>query len=265
MGASNTGKSFTLKTLDFMLDGGDLPSIDERKGYDGILLGVTLPDASKKTLYRAVSGGGFLIFDDHVIAKPADRDGEPVDGVGPLLLRSVDLDGKQLVKNANGQKQALTIRNMIHYLLVDESFIMAERSPVHRGQRTDETHEKNAFRLLLTGLDDMAVIDSEPKKTTRARTQGKVEIIEQLLADIDGKISAASKQRAELDERLHRLDRTAAGAKENLEAVQATFDSLAGRRREVFDKRSSEVARARELGITIARFKWLSSASVRLM
>ena len=34
-GASNTGKSFTVKTVDFMLGGGSsLPEITERNGYD---------------------------------------------------------------------------------------------------------------------------------------------------------------------------------------------------------------------------------------
>ena len=41
-GASNTGKSFVLKSLNFMLGGDpkDLPNISERKPYDRALLGL---------------------------------------------------------------------------------------------------------------------------------------------------------------------------------------------------------------------------------
>src|SRR3982074_3476832 len=44
-GASNTGKSFTLKALNFMLGGNKpLPGIEQRRPYDTVLMGLTLPE-----------------------------------------------------------------------------------------------------------------------------------------------------------------------------------------------------------------------------
>lgn len=56
-GASNTGKSFTVKTVDFMLGGGSaLPSITERDGYDRAWLNLRLPKSGEMTFMRALAG-----------------------------------------------------------------------------------------------------------------------------------------------------------------------------------------------------------------
>lgn len=54
-GASNTGKSFTVKALDFMSGAKPkmLPDIKERQGYDKAWLDLTLPKSGQVTLTRA--------------------------------------------------------------------------------------------------------------------------------------------------------------------------------------------------------------------
>lgn len=48
-GASNTGKSFIVESIDFMLGGkGPLSDIPERVGYDRVLLGVETLDKCKR-------------------------------------------------------------------------------------------------------------------------------------------------------------------------------------------------------------------------
>ena len=61
-GASNTGKSFALKTLDFALGGSrGLPEISERDGYDQVWLALTV-GKEKVTLARALAGGNFQLW-----------------------------------------------------------------------------------------------------------------------------------------------------------------------------------------------------------
>ena len=61
-GASNAGKSFTVKALNFMTGAGSpLPNITERKGYDRCWLELDLPESGRVTLARALVGGGFAL------------------------------------------------------------------------------------------------------------------------------------------------------------------------------------------------------------
>src|SRR5215204_555473 len=70
-GASNTGKSFAGKTLNYMLGGSKpLPGIDQRADYDAVWLGLVLPDGHEITLYRATAGGAFRVFDGLLTEHP---------------------------------------------------------------------------------------------------------------------------------------------------------------------------------------------------
>lgn len=63
-GASNTGKSFIVEAIDFMLGGKPpLRDIPERVGYDLILLGLETLDGKSFTLWRSMDGGGFRLYD----------------------------------------------------------------------------------------------------------------------------------------------------------------------------------------------------------
>lgn len=55
-GPSDTGKSFMVEALDFMLGGKSLKEIPERNGYSTVLLGVELPAGETVTLTRSVAG-----------------------------------------------------------------------------------------------------------------------------------------------------------------------------------------------------------------
>src|ERR1700719_47093 len=62
-GASNTGKSFTVKTIDFMLGSTrPLPDIDERKDFERAWMSITLPTAGGVTLMRALAGGSLELY-----------------------------------------------------------------------------------------------------------------------------------------------------------------------------------------------------------
>src|SRR5262245_12609574 len=61
-GASNTGKSFALKALNFMLGGGALlPLIKEREPYNKAWLEIAFSPEHRAVLQRALAGGSFLL------------------------------------------------------------------------------------------------------------------------------------------------------------------------------------------------------------
>src|SRR5262245_47943107 len=59
-GASETGKSFVVEAIDFMLGGGqELRDIGERIGYDRVFLGIETIEGDEFTLERSADGGSF--------------------------------------------------------------------------------------------------------------------------------------------------------------------------------------------------------------
>jgi hypothetical protein len=263
-GASNTGKSFIAKALDFMLGGGRaLPEIDERRDYDAALLALILPDGREATLYRATIGGGFLLFDGLHQERPAgvaglplraEHDSRSVDNVSQLMLSALGLSGKVVVKNQFGDKESLSFRRIAPYVIVEEGAIMDERSPILSGQRTSDTVERNVFRLLLTGHDDAAVVSSVRPAIRKARVQGQVDLVDEWIERIDAELGDAPRSRDELNQRAEQLEATLASQHAELRARQERIDALVSERREVADRIADITARLGELELTLERF-----------
>lgn len=74
-GASNTGKSFIVEAIDFMLGGKPpLRDIPERVGYDLVLLALETIDGELFTHWRSMDGGGFRIYEGlHQTPPPTDH------------------------------------------------------------------------------------------------------------------------------------------------------------------------------------------------
>lgn len=255
-GASNTGKSFTLKAIDNMLGSESvLPNPKIRQGYDSVWLGLEFRDGQTKTIYRAASGGDFVLYEGLIHSNP-ETGGAKIN-VNELILGASGLLGKKVVSNADGQKQSLTIRTLAPYLLVSETAIIDERSPILTGQYQSATAEKNIFRLLLTGLDDSGVVAIEPKKSRKARNEAKIELVDELIARLEAKLGEQLTQRHLVTEQLNRLTSVIDQLSDRLRSAQSEIDRETAVRREAFERRNNESARFRELEITVGRFRWL--------
>ena len=70
-GASESGKSFAVEAIDFMLGGKQpLRDVPERAGYDRVLLGVETLAGEQFTPMRSVEGGAFIVFRDCITTHP---------------------------------------------------------------------------------------------------------------------------------------------------------------------------------------------------
>jgi hypothetical protein len=215
-GASNTGKSFTLKALNFMMGGSDqLPIIDERRGYSSILFGFTLSGQGDFTVQRAIDGGDYTLFTGLVTNSSegenpqtlaAQHDAHSDDNLSNLLLRHLGLDGKVIAKNAHGVKANLSFRHLAHLLLVDEASMQAERSPVERGQREDRTLERGVFRFLLSGEDDSDIVSLPDPKKVLAERRTRVDVLTELIAELDERIAREYSGSADYESDLRVVD-----------------------------------------------------------
>jgi hypothetical protein len=267
-GASDTGKSFIGKAISYMIGAvSKLPKIEERDGYDGAWLGLVLPTGREVTLYRSTKGGGLKLHEGLVTSAEDDAGiplavGENKKGetVSHYLLDAIGLADKLIVKNASAEKDKLLIRLLAPLVLVEEDAIISGRSPIlYSGQHTSATFEKNLFRLLLTGQDDKVVQTVMTPKARKVVTTAKVEIIDEMIAQIDQELGDEQIDRSELRQQTERVETSLQSLHEVLIRAQTDIDSLVSERRVKTDTKLEFSARLAELEITLQRFASLDS------
>ncbi len=269
-GASDTGKSFTVKALNFMFGGSTpLPGTDERGPYGGVILNILLPDGSDATLYRSASGGSFELFEGFEPQRPEGRIGRTLKekhdkrsttSLSHYLLDTVGFSEKKIVKNAStGEQEAVTFRSLARFLFVEEGPIMDERSPILSGERTKQTADKNILKVVLTGKDDSSVVPVPSGKTIRARAQGKIELLDELIAALDLELADDGNERAKLTHREIELADTLEGIAEILESRQSDLDGAIAERRLNADRLETAIDRHDELELTLNRFARLDA------
>lgn len=267
-GASNTGKSFVVKALNFMFGGKEsLPQIKERAPYDSILLAATLPDERDVTLYRAAAGGGFISWDGLHETRQEDSAGTKLgenhsaktrNSLSRFLLDTIGMSDKQIVKNKYGEKISFSFRHFAPFVFVDETDIMAERSSILSGTtKTVETTEKNVFKLLLTGRDDTAVVTSPSQKKMKAAMKAKVELVDELLRALESGTSGMPLNRSELERQASAIDANLDVLSKTLCDRQERVDALVTMRRNLADQFAELRDRITELDFTLSRFKKL--------
>lgn len=192
-GPSDTGKTFIVQCIDYMLGGKDVPeTIPEAARYETVRLALNISEgADDVILERSIRGGDFKLFvqgkaDQHLSAKHGSAD---KNSVSQYLLGLSDLTGKKVRKNKQGETREVSFRDLARLILVDEETIISKTSPILSGQYTTGTAESAVFRLMLTGVDDSSLISSEDPKVAKGRQAGKVEMLDLLLNQTKGRMA----------------------------------------------------------------------------
>lgn len=266
-GASNTGKSFTLKAIDFMLGGTkDLPEFHERDGYDKLWFGFTLEGVGDFTLSRSISGGSYelhsglvssLVLGEKTQTLAHTLQTKSAKSLPQFLLEQLGFDGKKLAKNADGVTKPISFRDIAAISLVDEASIQSERSPIESsGQVVSRTRERSVFRLFLTGLDDSSISPVVDEKTFNTSKAVRIEVIEEMLKTVKDKLSIYP-DIDDLPSQYERLSTT-------LEKLQSEFDVVQVSIRKLVDEKqflSTQIPRVgqriEEIQVHLERFAQL--------
>jgi ABC-type transporter Mla subunit MlaD len=265
-GPSDTGKSFVVGAIDYMLGGSTTPSdIPERVGYSTALLGLRLPSGETVTLARSVNGGDFSVYEGDVRTLPAapaprtlkakhttGRD----DSLSAFLLTKIGLNDKKIRRNVYNEMNSLSFRGLAHLCVVDETSMQAERPPVLTAITTSKTSDISTLKLMLEGQDDSSLVAVPKPKDRKQAATVREGVFDRLIADLEqqlegvaepaelhaqngrlGKsiatytesIGRISAERADLSTRIANTDRQAAGLRERLadiSALKARFELL---------------------------------------
>lgn len=263
-GPSDTGKSYILQCIDFVLGAGQPPrAIDAAAGYTAVRLTIEgRADGVLRTLTRSLAGGASTLVtprgESHELrAKHKDGDVGTTSG---YLLDLSGLTGLKVRTDQSGTTRGLSFRDIASLIVIGERAVITEESPV-RGRRQDtETVEHRVFRLLLTGEDDSAVVAEAKPAHLRLRQTGQADLLEQLLKDLRaerGTAIAVIEDLAAGKRRLAELDEQVVDAGDALNGQQQAAAAMEERRRPAWTQLRQTESRLQVLRELQARFELL--------
>jgi hypothetical protein len=267
-GASNTGKSFTVKALDFMSGAKPkmLPDIKERQGYDKAWLDLTLPKSGQVTLTRALAGGSFGLYEYWVepgTDKKANRTLSPEhkakESLSAFLLGEIGIVEKVIAKTQNGAKAGFSFRHLVPYLFTEETDMMGEWSPIRISDFNSDTLDKNVLKFITTGVDDSAVIETPSAEVQKSVNSGKVQMVDEMLAAAEQELSREYPDPADLESQLSKLDKSADELQSTLVRHQNELDRFRLDRRFLVDAISETQERQTEIALSLERFEVLKN------
>ena len=266
-GASDTGKSFVIDAIDFMLGGkGPLRDIPERVGYDRILLGIENLNGKAFTIHRSMAGGSFTLFDGlHADAMPTDkgielheahRDNRD-DNLSRFLLSEIGLVDKRIRRNRANDTNSLSFRNVVRLAIVDEEEIIQKRSPLSDGNLVADTANTSTFKLLITGVDDSSLTSSTRATSAEQSRIGQLELLDQLIAEQQAQIRELSGPPKELEDQDSRLEKTLQSRAAQLATTETQYREASARRRDFRKRRQDAEERLVEIQVLLERFALL--------
>ncbi|MCP9749983.1 hypothetical protein [Ferruginibacter sp. HRS2-29] len=265
-GASDTGKSFVVEALDFMLGGNtQLRDIPERIGYDRVFLGLEI-GGELITLVRSTSGGAINKYDGLITEIPtslkpttlaARHSSKTDDNLSAFLLTKLGLNDKLVKTNAQGKLRPISFRDIAHLCIIDETKIQSKVSPIESGQFTLKTSEYSVFKLLLTGMDDSAFIPEVKKGKKQQNQNPKIELLEELLVTYNKQLPNNS-TKEELEDQLGKIDVTLNGFQGELETIETSYQDLLIAQNALIKKIDEATTRRSEIDEIKARFTLLN-------
>ena len=268
-GASETGKSFIVGAIDFMLGQEKLTrDIPERDGYDHVRLVVESAGWPPLTLDRSVEGGHFRAYEELLFEGPAASEERTLrwrhsaarrDTLSFSLLERTGLTSKVLRRNASGVTRSLSFRDLARLCVVTEEEIQGRNSPLLTGQYVTATPEYAAFKLLLTGVDDSSLVSAEKIPSRREQEAGKIELLDEMIEDLQAALDEEEAEEEELHDQLERLEKSISDQNEALSNIQKALDTLLERRGTAAVELRNRKARLAEIEELVGRFQLLDS------
>lgn len=267
VGASDTGKTFVFETIDFMMGAKDgLRPIPESAGYERVTLSVEPTEGAPFTLRRAMGGGEFELteFGDGRERPPTVtktlstvHSADPNRSLSAYLLHLVGIGNRQVRKNVQGEKKALSFRHVAHLTLIDEERIIQQASPLLTTHDTEHTAEENVFAYFLTGQDDSAIIPQENARQRKARLATEAELLETLLTERTAELATLSVDLRDLADQASRLEASISAATDTVVTTQGRITDLERQRDELTQERTARQSRALFLGEQLKRLRLL--------
>ena len=233
----------------------------------GCLSGLETIAGQQYTLSRGAEGGTFRAYpglhlyppidDANTRSLAAQHSDKNSNNLSMFLLEHCGLAGKRVRSNKRGNTNSLSFRNVARLLIVTETEITEQRSPLSDGNPMSDTPNFATFKLLLTGLDDSALVRAKTNGAKDQSREAQLELLDQLLGEYRERMSELTESPEELDDQLQRLEESIAQQAASLAATEADYRRLADQRRNLRERLEEGRDRRSEIDALLERFTLL--------
>ena len=140
-----------------------------------------------------------------------------------------------------------------------EEEIQTRGSPLLTGQFTTPTVEYAAFKLLLTGIDDSALVSTYEVPGHREQETGKIDLLDQMIEDLQTDLDEEGVDEEELNDQLTKIETSISEQNAALENVQKALDEVLERRGQAAKELRNRKARLVEIDELVGRFRLLDT------
>lgn len=259
-GASDTGKSFLAESIDFMLGGSELSEIPELAPYTEIEFHLFTSNENNWCLQRSITGGNFRLTDlndnnpTETILKH-DHNHGTVDNLSGFLLEEIGLLNRRILRSSKKlTTQSLSFRNLARLIVIQEDEIHQKKSPFWSGQFVTKTPDTATLKLLLTGVDDSAIV-SPP--VLPDNNQDQIAVLDELILEIAAEIDNIEENKEQLYLQLEKLENTIKKQDASLDLLQFQLNTSVQERYEIFEIKNKFTKRLTEISELLARFELL--------
>lgn len=266
-GASNTGKTFIFQCIDFIFGGRDVPkNIDERKGYDIVLLELRTYDGRILTLRRNLTDKKMYVYEceineiDNIVPVEIknQHDKEDPGNVSTILLDICKAPYKNVVKNKQGITVSFSFRDFVHISMLSEKRIIDSISPIYpEDSMYTNTKSQSAFRTIMTGKDDTFYSENKQKNDVKLGAKAKLEIVENMILDTRISIEEISRELEGENFNIDDFEREITSLKNQITDKSSTLDTLQMERNSKWMNLQNIKSEKMLLSESVKRFKLL--------
>ncbi len=186
LGPSDTGKSYVIGCLKYAFGSDKTPKqIKYASGYDSLSFQLATSDGQLYTIFRALSGGDSLFFKGCHDVPPPEKDALSQHDVNDFVVNLLGLKNKQLV-TSEGKKGNITAGDLRHFSLFSEADTLGDTGFLG-AQIVHKTRHKSALFLMMTGVDDTAIVLGN-SKYDRLREKGKLMGLEEAINSLQSEL-----------------------------------------------------------------------------
>jgi hypothetical protein len=257
-GPSDTGKSFVVDVIDFMLGARNLRTIPESEPYSYAALQIRISDhelgeENTITFTRPLRGGRLTVFERSMDEIGDLSDGRDLSGdhsakndgnLSNYLLTQLGMAGLLVRKNARNVTRSLSFRDLAHFTVIDETRMQSPSSPVWpSGAFTSRTSDESVFKLLLQGEDDSGLTELAPSSQEKRLSESRNAMLDRVLWTLEQSLQDISSGGIEeTREQLNLLSRSVEARSRSVASISDERTQLLDRRRilekSISDKRS---------------------------
>lgn len=265
-GPSNSGKSYVIECIDFMLFGDDIPFTRENTGYDTIHMDIASDAGISLNLKRKIVDGKKGDKGDSkmeiITSDPDIRSGEYTKAdYNALMLRLMGIEEEHhLIAYQDFRPEKLSLRYLCHVFYLNESVIFTDKAVIDNPKYSKPYAAMSIIYFLLTG-DDLNSIMPELSKKERDERKLKRDAVISYIYD---KKETLRKQKEELEASLQQendseIDQKMDATVARIAEVEEEIQKLTARSSELLEEIYSVSAKLEEATFLSGRYKTLKS------